>query len=127
MWKCICLSLGFCSFRASLFFCWSNVQRILFGLFLPNIYWLVFGSVFSLAINRADILASLGFPCFSATHLSVDFSSSKSDHLQFHNSPILNPVSFSAWSVIETFLLVPEISASISFSVGTNGKVSFFL
>ena len=74
-----------------------------------------------------DILASLGLPCFSATHFKVDFSSSKSVHLQFHSSPILKPVSFSAWSVIDTFLLVPAISASISFSVGTKGKVSFFL
>jgi len=127
VWKCICFILGFCSFCASLVFCWSNVQRILFGVFLPKMYWLVFGSVFSLAISRVDILVSLGFPCFSATHFSVDFSSSKSVHLQFHSSPILNPVSLSAWSVIDTFLLVPEIRASISFSVGTKGNVSFFL
>ena len=46
-------------------------------------------------------------------------------HLHLQSSPIRNAVSFSACSVMDTFVLVPFISASISFSVGTNGRVSF--
>ena len=84
-------------------------------------YSFFFGSAYNICISLADILTSLGLPCFSALHLIVFFSMSKSVHLQSHSSPILKPVSFKAKSEVATFFLHPFISASISFSVGTNG------
>src|SRR3990170_4245738 len=93
----------------------QKVHLILSGSAFPNMYWLVFGRLLSLANSFADIFDSLGLPCFSAMHFNVSFSSSRSVHLQFHSSPILNPVSFKAWGVIDTFLLVSAIRAAISF------------
>ena len=80
-----------------------------------------------MSISLRDILISLGLPCFSALHLSVLFSSSRSVHLHSHNSPILKPVSLSACSDVETFFVVPLIRASVSFSVGMNGSDAMFL
>jgi len=84
-------------------------------------YSLCFGSACSICISLFDILISLGLPCFSALHLIVLFSVSMSIHLQFHSSPILKPVSFNVCSAVAIFFVQPLISASASFSVGTNG------
>jgi len=127
VWKWISLSLGFCSFFANFVFCLQKFQRWLFRFVLLKIYSLFFGSAFSMFISFCDIRISLGSPCFSARHLIVDFLMSISVHLQFHNSPILKPVSFSANNVVEIFLVHPFISASTSFSVGTNGNDGLFL
>ena len=97
------MSRGFCSFLAKAVFCWSNLHRALAKCVLLNMYSLVFGSAWSILINLVDILFSRGFPCFSALHFRVLFSSSKSVHLHPHNSPILNPVSFSARSIVAIF------------------------
>ena len=98
-------------------------ERRLVGEDRRHTYW----ALRALAISLADIRVSLGLPCFSAWHLIVLFSSSRSVHLHFHSSPILKPVSLSACRAVESFLAVPFMSASISFSVGTKGIVSFRL
>jgi hypothetical protein len=66
-------------------FCRSYFQRKALRLPFPKMYWFVLGSAKSLAINLLDIFVCLGLPCFSATHLRVKFSSSRSVHLHCHN------------------------------------------
>ena len=84
--------------------------------------WLVFGWLFSMAINFLLIGRILGLLCFSGFMLIVCLCRSMSVHFAVSTSPILAPVSFSICRSVAVLGAAPAISASISCSVGMNGS-----
>ena len=120
MWKCIWFSLGLFSLVAVLLRSASNV--ILSPcLSVWNMFSLVFGRLFSIAMSLLLIDRFRLLLPFSAVMYIVFLSESMFTHLVFVISPIRAPVSFSSCNSIAVLGVPADISVSISASVGMNG------
>jgi hypothetical protein len=88
----------------------------------PKIFWLFLGKVESIFASLMLMFHILGRLFFSGSfNIIVRRSISTSVHRSLFASPDLMAVSFSSWRNIDSFLGLPAIRSSISFSVGING------
>lgn len=130
VWKVICSSLGFPSFRTAVFRVPNNSRANWFpvdgrlGSLDGNIHWLFFGRRSNALMRSFDTCNILGLLPFSGLLiLRFLFSLSMSIHLSFTISPIRAPVSFAIRRAALVRLPEWAIRSFISCSVGINGSL----
>ena len=87
-----------------------------------NIVCLFFGRLFIIPISLLLIGRILGVLFFSGVMVRVFLSVPRFVHVRSTSSPIRIPVSLRVWSTVDVTFPHPEISMSISCSVGMNGS-----
>jgi len=92
-----------------------------------NIVLCTFGRLFIIPISLSLMGSILGLLPFSGVMLRVFLSVSRSLSVNCVSSPMRIPVSLRHWSTADRTLPEPDMSRSISCSVGMNGSFAFMV